>query len=83
MTFKLLLSTAVWGESYLEIFLEYTLKSLLTNANLLNKEISKKSEYLIYAESKYRNSIKSHTNFKKLNKKFRIKFLNLEISRSL
>ena len=82
MTFKLLLSTAVWGEDYLEIFLEYTLKSLLTNSNLLSKNISKKSEYLIFAESNYINIIRRHTNFKKLKKKFKIKFLNLKINNS-
>jgi hypothetical protein len=83
MTFKLLLSTAVWGEDYLEIFLEYTLKSLLTNSNLLSKNISKKSEYLIFAESNYINIIRRHTNFKKLKKKFKIKFLILKIGNSI
>ena len=83
MTFKLLLSTAVWGEDYLEIFLEYTLKSLLTNSNLLSKNISKKSEYLIFAESNYINIIRGHTNFKKLEKKFKIKFLILKIDNSI
>ena len=82
MTFKLLLSTAVWGENYLEIFLEYTLKSLLTNSNLLNKNISKKSEYLIFAESNYINIIRNHTNFKRLEKKFKIKFSILKIGNS-
>jgi hypothetical protein len=82
MTFKLLLSTAVWGENYLEIFLEYTLKSLLTNSNLLNKNISKKSEYLIFTKNNYINIIRSHTNFKKLEKKIKIKFFNLKISNS-
>jgi hypothetical protein len=83
MTFKLLLSTAVWGEDYLEIFLEYTLKSLLTNSNLLSKNISKKSEYLIFAESNYINIIRRHTNFKKLEKKFKIKFLILKRGNSI
>ena len=69
MTFKILLSTAVWGEDYLEIFLEYTLKSLYTNGNLLNKEFSKKSEYIIYAEKNYFKPIRDHSNFKKLKKK--------------
>ena len=79
MTFKLLLSTAVWGEDYLEIFLEYTLRSLLTNNNLLNKEISKQSKYIIYAESKYIDSIKNHNNFKKLKKIIKVTFIDLKL----
>ena len=78
MTFKLLLSTAVWGEDYLEIYLEYTLKSLLKNNNLLNKQISKKSEYLIYTKKEHINSIKNHRNFKNLKKKFKIYFFDIK-----
>jgi hypothetical protein len=78
MTFKLLLSTAVWGEDYLEIFLEYTLKSLLKSKNLLNNQVSNKSKYIIYSESKHLNSIKKHRNFKKLNKKIEIIFCDLK-----
>ncbi len=77
MTFKLLLSTAVWGEDYLEIFLEYTLKSLLKSNNLLNKQISKKSEYLIYTKNEHVNSIKNHRNFKSLKKKIKIYFFDI------
>ena len=77
MTFKILLSTAVWGEDYLEIFLEYTLKSLYTNGNLLNKEFSKKTEYIIYAEKNYFKSIRDHSNFKKLKKKIKIKLIEI------
>ena len=80
MTFKLLLSTAVWGEDYLEIFLEYTLRSLLTSSNLLNKEISKQSKYIIYAESKYIDSIKNHNNFKKLKKIIKVTFIDLKLN---
>ena len=78
MTFKLLLSTAVWGEDYLEIFLEYTLKSLLSDKNLLCKEISKKSEYLIFAEKKYITLINNHTNLKKIKKIIKIKFKEIK-----
>ena len=77
MTFKLLLSTAVWGEDYLEIFLEYTLKSLLKSKNLLSNEISKKSKYIIFSERKHLNSIKKHLNIKRLNKKIEIIFCDL------
>ena len=72
MTFKTLLSTVVWGEDYLEIFLEYTLKSLCTHGNLLNKEFSKKSEYIIFTEENYFRSIRNHKNFKKLKKKLKL-----------
>jgi hypothetical protein len=82
MTFKLLLSTAVWGEDYLEIFLEYTIKSLLKSKNLLSNEISEKSKYIIYTERKYIRSIKNHNNFKKLNKKIKIIFYNLKSNNS-
>ena len=82
MTFKLLLSTAVWGEDYLEIFLEYTIKSLLKSKNLLSNKISKKSKYIIYTERKYIPSIKNHNNFKKLNNKIKIIFYHLKNSNS-
>ena len=82
MTFKLLLSTAVWGEDYLEIFLEYTIKSLLKSKNILSNEISEKSKYLIYTERKYIRSIKNHNNFKKLNKKIKIVFYDLKSNKS-
>ncbi len=78
MTFKILLSTAVWGEDYLEIFLEYTLKSLLKSRNLLNKEISRNSEYLIYTKNEHINAIKNHKNFKLLKKEFKISFFDFK-----
>ena len=77
MTFKTLLSTVVWGEDYLEIFLEYTLKSLYTHGNLLNKEFSKKSEYIIFTEKNYFQSIRNHKNFKKLKRKIKIKLIKI------
>ena len=82
MTFKVLLSTTVWGEEYIEIFLEYTIKSLLTKDNLKNKKISNKSEYLIFTKKKYFKSIQNHSNFKNLKKIINVNLKELSFSKN-
>ena len=83
MNYKLFLSTSVWGYDYLEIFLQFTLKSLATKGNLLNKKNFNKITYLIYSTEKDLLKIKNHKNFINLSKKINIivkplKFSNKE-----
>lgn len=66
---NLFLSTVFWGDRYFEIFLEYTLNSILTKKNLLDRNNFQNITYLIYTQKKYYKILKSHKNFLRLQKR--------------
>ena len=80
MNYKLFLSTSVWGYDYLEIFLQFTLKSLATKGNLLNKKNFSKITYVIFSTEKDLSKIKNHKNFINLSKKINIIIKPLKFS---
>ena len=80
MNYKLFLSTTVWGYDYLEIFLQFTLKSLATKSNLFNKKNFSKITYLIFSTEKDLLKIENHQNFISLSKKIDIKLKPLKFS---
>ncbi len=80
MNYKLFLSTSVWGYDYLEIFLQFTLKSLATKDNLLNKNNFSEISYLIFSKKKDLIKIKNHQNFIRLSKKINVILKPLKFS---
>lgn len=75
---KFILSTSVWGNDYIDNFINFTVPSLLAYKNIpyLSKKIN--INYYIYTEKKLINKIKNSPYIKKL-KKFSNIFYNTKI----
>jgi putative glycosyltransferase (TIGR04372 family) len=63
---KIFIHTAVWGDSYVDFFLNYNLASLLCQGNILT--IAKRTIFLLNTSKDYLNHLKNNYLFKKLEK---------------
>jgi hypothetical protein len=73
---KICISNLVYGQPYIDIFLNFHIKSLLENFS--EEEFCQRPIYLIFTGEEGLPVIQSHENFSKLKHKFDIQFIKLE-----
>lgn len=76
---KLYLSTVVWGQDYIDKFINYTLPSLLTDGNLKSNKIDKESIFSICCDEDEQENIINNKNFKILEKYINVQFFHFKI----
>ena len=75
MAQKLLISTCVWG-AYVNNFIKYTLPSLISKGNILDKFDDIEISFLILTERREVLNLRNNTNIKKLQKLTFLKSIN-------
>lgn len=69
--------TVLWGEEYINNFLQYSLPSQLGIGNIQECKFSPKSDYLIMSDEKGISVLKNHINIKRLAQSINVTFFDI------
>ena len=76
----IIISFSVWGDSYISLFMNYSIPSMLAEKNIPEIVKNRNAEIDIYTTSEDKSKIENHDNFLKLKKFCKINFIIFPIS---
>ena len=78
MTKKIILSTTIWGTEYINNFLNYTLPSLISKGNILDKFEGFQLSFFISTRRKNLSLFNKNKNIKKITKHLNLKYILID-----